>query len=337
MLNATSHRRPAVSIVLVLALVACATPHVHRPATQYSPPSLNGDHAVMDDGYRLPLTIWPAENSASAVVLAVHGMNDYSNSFDAAGNYFAQRGITLVAYDQRGFGATQGRGLWHGSARLVRDIRIMTTLLRQAHPDQSLYLLGESMGGAVVLASLSPEPLDVDGVILIAPAVWSRSSMPYYQRVLLWFAAHTFPGKQLTGEGLDIKPSDNIEMLRALGRDPLLIKATRVDVLYGVTNLMDDAERASSNLNGDTLILYGQHDEIIPKKPTCDWLQSLPADARRFTHTLIYKNGYHMLTRDLQADVVLRDLVDWLLAEKKRLPAKKIAADRIQIGSFCVH
>ena len=31
----------------------------------------------------------------------------------------------------------------------------------------------------------------------------------------LWLAAHTLPSKQLTGKGLDIKPSDNIEMLRA--------------------------------------------------------------------------------------------------------------------------
>ena len=324
-------------IGLVIALSACATPHVHTPASRHTEPSLNGDHAVMEDGYRLPLTLWPAESPSRAVVLAVHGMNDYSNSFDSTGRYLARHGITLVAYDQRGFGATDGQGLWHGSGRLVDDIRIMSRLLRERFPGQPLYLLGESMGGAVVLASLSPRPPDIDGVILVAPAVWSRSSMPYYQRALLWLAAHTVPGKELTGEGLELKPSDNIEMLRALGRDPLVIKATRVDVLYGVTNLMDRAQLASSDLNGDTLILYGQHDEIIPKQPTCDWLQSLPADALPHTRTVIYENGYHMLTRDLQADTVLQDIAGWLLAEDKHLPPGKNSTDRVHISSFCVH
>jgi len=161
--------------------------------------------------------------------------------------------------------------------------------------------------------------------------------MPYYQRALLWLAAHTVPGKQLTGEGLELRPSDNIEMLRALGRDPLVIKATRVDVLYGVSNLMDNALLASSKLNSDVLILYGKNDDIIPKQPTCQWLKSLPADAERSTYTMIYENGYHMLTRDLQADTVLHDIADWLLSADKQGLAEKIAADRMHVTSFCVH
>ena len=161
--------------------------------------------------------------------------------------------------------------------------------------------------------------------------------MPYYQRALLWFAAHTVPDKQLTGEGLDIKASDNVDMLRALGRDPLVIKATRVDVLYGVSNLMDDAQLASSALDSDTLILYGKNDEVIPKQPTCEWLRSLPTNALRNTHTLIYENGYHMLTRDLQADAVLDDITEWLLAENKQGLTEKNAPDRMHVNVFCVH
>ena len=338
MLNSTGDQTlHGALIVFVLLVSACATPYVQPPACQYSETSLNDSYAVMDDGYRLPLSRWQAEGTSHAVVLAVHGMNDYSNSFDSTGRYLSKHNITVIAYDQRGFGNTQGHGLWHGAERLVRDIHVMTGLLRKRYPGQPLYLLGESMGGAVVLASLNPEPLDIDGIILVAPAIWSRSSMPYYQRALLWLAAHTVPGKQLTGEGLDIKASDNIEMLRALGRDPLVIKATRVDVLYGVSNLMDSAQAASSDLNSDTLILYGKNDEIVPKQPTCEWLQSLPAKAVRSTHTVIYENGYHMLTRDLQADTVLYDIADWLLAADKQGLAEKNAADRMHITSFCVH
>ncbi|MGI9320481.1 MAG: lysophospholipase [Thiogranum sp.] len=337
MLNSTGYKPLHGAVILfVLSLTACATPYVQPPATRHSEAGLNGSYAVMDDGYRLPLSRWQAEGASHAVVLAVHGMNDYSNSFEATGRYLSKHNITLIAYDQRGFGSTQGHGLWHGTERLVRDIHIMAGLLREHYPDQPLYLLGESMGGAVVLASQRPE-LDIDGIVLIAPAIWSRSSMPYYQRALLWLAAHTVPGKQLTGEGLDIQASDNIEMLRALGRDPLVIKATRVDVLYGVSNLMDSAQVASSDLNSDTLILYGKNDEVIPKQPTCEWLQSLPADAVRSTRTVIYEYGYHMLTRDLQADTVLQDIADWLLAANKQGLAENNAADRMHVTSFCVH
>ncbi len=39
-------------------------------------------------------------------------------------------------------------------------------------------------------------------------------------------------------------PSDNIEMLRALGKDPLVIKRTRIDALKGLVDLMSNAETA---------------------------------------------------------------------------------------------
>ncbi len=324
-----------VLIAFSLSLASCATPYVHK-TPGHSDPLLNGAYAVMDDSFRLPLNSWEPQGRSHAVVLAIHGMNDYSNSFASTGSYLSERGITVVAYDQRGFGATEGHGLWHGSERLVQDVHILTALLRDRYPDQPLYLLGESMGGAVVLSSLHPRPPDIDGIILVAPAVWSRASMPYYQRALLWLAAHTVPARQLTGEGLDLKPSDNVEMLRALGRDPLVIKKTRVDVLFGVANLMDNAELASSaDLSEAMLILYGKHDEIIPKKPTCRWLDNLPANPERDMHTVIYENGYHMLTRDLQADRVLHDIADWLRATEKRSALESDSPNRLPVSSFC--
>jgi len=303
--------------VLVLAglaifLCACAKPYVQPEGKTGKTPALHESYAVMDDDYRLPLTRWIPEGDCRALVLALHGLNDYRNAFATTGEFLATQGVTVFAYDQRGFGESDGLGLWHGSDRMVRDLRLMVTLLKTAHPGCPLYVLGESMGGAVTLAALDAIAPDTEGVILVAPAVWSRDSMPLYQRLALWLAVHTVPDRQLTGEGLDIHPSDNIEMLRALGRDPRVIKATRVDVLYGVSNLMDQAAAVSPGAS-EVLLLYGIHDEIIPKKPTCHLLTNLTDSAPVHWEVILYENGYHMLTRDLQAETVLRDIAGWLL------------------------
>jgi alpha-beta hydrolase superfamily lysophospholipase len=119
-------------------------------------------------------------------------------------------------------------------------------------------------------------------------------------------------------------------MLRALGRDPLVIKATRVDVLYGVSNLMD---RAVQDEIGPvrTLILYGQHDDIIPRGPTCRWLRSLPAEPAPLRQVLVYRDGYHMLTRDLQAQVVLEDIFNWLIGSDEIQKRQ----DFIKVDIFC--
>lgn len=294
----------------------CASPYIYPSPPALHQPVLEADSARMADGFRLPLSIWKTHGEPQAVVLALHGLNDYREAFKSTGTFLADRGISVYAYDQRGFGETEGAGYWHGSATLISDLKTMVDLLRQAYPNRKIYIMGESMGGAVTLAAQSISGLDVAGLVLVAPAVWSRDSMPWYQRLLLWSAVRTVPGKRLTGEGLELTPTDNIDMLRAWARDPLVIKATRVDVLYGVTNLMDQAVSAASKLQADTMLLYGEHDEIIPRRPTCQLLETLSSQTKHKTFTVIYDKGYHMLTRDLHAQLVLQDIADWVLSQR---------------------
>src|SRR3546814_7643349 len=69
-----------------------------------------------------------------------------------------------------------------------------------------LYLLGESMGGPVVLAALAgAKPPAVEGAVLVAPAVWARSTMPFHQRAGLWLGTHLFPWAKFSGRGLGIQ------------------------------------------------------------------------------------------------------------------------------------
>ena len=118
-----------------------------------------------------------------------------------------------------------------------------------------VFALGESMGGAVVLtalASLATPTLNVDGVILVAPAVWSRGDMPLSYRAALFLGAHLVPGMILSNSAashvVTIVPSDNVPMLRALGRDPLFQKQTRIGTIYGLVNLMDEARTAPDSI-----------------------------------------------------------------------------------------
>lgn len=273
----------------------------------------------MDDGYELPVRHWQPDTAPVAVVLALHGFNDYHNAFASVGPHLATHGIVTYAYDQRGFGATAQRGIWAGTHRMVADARTMVELLRQEHPDLPVFLLGESMGGAVSIATVAATDDLVDGVILVAPAVWARTTMPWYQRWGLAAARAIAPNWRPTGKSLQRQASDNIEMLRALGRDPLVIKQTRIDTVAGLADLMDVALASAPRLSSRTLILYGEQDQIVPKLPTCQMLHTLP-DAIDWRLGL-YPDGYHMLTRDLDGERVISDIATWILAPQQMLPS----------------
>ena len=322
-------------LLLGSCLAACATPHVQLASSIAQPSRLTPDRIIMDDGYELPLASWRPETEPQAIVLALHGFNDYRNAFADIAPTLTAAGIQVYAYDQRGFGETAERGIWPGSERLQQDAAAASELLCREHPGLPLFLVGESMGGAVAMLMLEHTSAScVEAVVLIAPAVWGWRSMPLWQQSALWLAAHTWPDKKLTGKGLDIMASDNIEMLRAQGRNPLVIKETRIDTMYGLTTLMESALLSSSQLNIPALILYGERDEIIPAEPVCEMLTSLPDPQSADWTLILYPEGYHMLTRDLQADVVLADIVAWLKNRKAVLPSNLEArseAPRLQV------
>jgi alpha-beta hydrolase superfamily lysophospholipase len=173
------------------------------------------------------------------------------------------------------------------------------------------------MGGALAMSVLAETPDVADGTLLVAAAVWGRETMNPLQRGALWLLAHSFPGMQLSGRGLRITASDNKAMLRAMQKDPLVLKEARVDALWGLTNLMDRALAAAPVLTMPTLVLYGERDEIIRPRPTCRMLAALPDSAR----VAVYPDGYHMLTRDLGARVVLEDIAAWLVDPTAPLPS----------------
>ena len=294
---------------LVAALPSPAVvPDADEPETAEAT-AWDGLFLVSDDGYRLPLRRWLPEGEPTIVILALHGLNDHSQAFALPAPRFTAARVALYAYDQRGFGAGAHPGLWASGARLARDAATATALLRQRHPGKPVFLLGESMGGAVAVVAVTDAGAEVDGLILSAPAVWARSTQPWYQRAALWLAVRLFPGWSPGGEGLGRQASDNIEMLRGLGRDPLFLKQTRIDTLEGVVTLMDQALAAAPGLRTPTLLLYGEKDEIIPRKPVETFWQRLPRDA---SHTAaLYPEGWHLLLRDLQANIVIQDVLAW--------------------------
>jgi alpha-beta hydrolase superfamily lysophospholipase len=288
----------------------------------------------MDDGYRLPLRRWSNSENPRSALLAVHGFNDYGQAFAPLGTYLAERGVLVYAYDQRGFGATNGRGRWPGKDRLVADLRTLADLLRKRHASLPLYLLGESMGGAVVMAATARYRI-ADGIILVAPAVWSRGTMNPLQRAGLWVAAHTVPWLAVSGRGIDIRPSDNLSMLRDFSADPLVIKATRIDALWGVTNIMDLAAAVAAGIPTPALLLYGENDEIIPKRAICTMLQGLD-DEDPDLRLVVYREGWHMLMRDLQGDRVMADIAAWLGDQDAALPSgEESGINSPRMTSFC--
>lgn len=309
--------------ILALAglLGACAAP-AGDPIDSPAPAANAVEAFTAADGVRLPIRTFSAGPPPKAVLVALHGFNDYSGFIEDAAQYFSQAGIKTVAYDQRGFGAAPDRGKWAGTQAMVDDFLAVLHSVRRDHPDLPLFVLGASMGGSVIAVALAGETrIRIDGVILATPAIWSRDTMPWYQRFGIWLGAGMTPAMTLASKEFGIVPSDNAAMLAEFAKDPLVMRETRLDTLSGLTDLMDQAILSVPKIRLRTLVLYGLRDVMIPRRPMIALLERWPQDAAQSFRFGLYPDGYHMLLRDLQRMVVWKDIVSWMLRPDAILPS----------------
>lgn len=289
---------------------ACA-PFVQSPQPApvgFSGARLEADALIADDGARLPLSVWRPRGEPSAVILAVHGMNDSRTTWWMAGPWWAEHGILTYAYDQRGFGGAPERGIWAGEELLVGDLRVAVRLIRARHPGVPLVLVGESLGSAVSIAALaSDDPPDVDRVALLAPAVWGWSAQPIPNRISLWVAAHLFGSASPEPPAFvteDIYASTNLAELYRMGRDPDMSLTTRMDAVYGLVSMMEEGARGLGRVRVPLAYFYGGDDPLISIDATRLALVNLPQGGR----TAYYPAGRHLLVRDLEAEAVMTDV-----------------------------
>jgi acylglycerol lipase len=303
---------------VTLSGCAAAAPPGHWPP---QPPTITDGVFTMSDGARLPYRIWLPDGPPEIVVLALHGFNDSRDAWEIPAPSFAAAGMAVYAPDQRGFGAAPGRGFWPGGNVLVDDTLQIIDTLRRRHPGVELVLMGESMGGAVLMdVATRPNPPDVAGYVLVAPAVWGRARMNIFMRSGLWLAATLAPGMEVgrPPPPIHVYASDNIPALIRLGRDPLTLLETRFDTLRGLVDLMDTALAAAPQFKAPALFMYGGKDELVPKPATLATWRALPGDQ---TREAFYPNGWHLLMRDLDRAAPIGDAIAWIRNPHAPLPS----------------
>ena len=322
--------RSAILAIIALCLLAGCAPVIQqagRPEVGFSGPRLDDHDFVAADGAHIAMTTWLPQAADEilrepwAVIVGVHGMNDYSNAFHLAAPYWAADGIATYAYDQRGFGRSPGRGVWGGDALMTEDLRTLTALVRQRYPHAIIAVAGVSLGGAVAIeAFASDRPPVADRLVLLAPAVWGWSSQPIPYKTVLWLTAHVAPGSVIEPPRfvtLNIRASDNDDELRRMGRDPQMLWGTRTDALYGLVETMQHAWAEVGGVKAPTLYLAGAHDQIIPKGPMREAAHRLkPTDRSGY-----YAHGWHLLLVDRQAETVWRDVESFIHDPDQPLPS----------------
>jgi alpha-beta hydrolase superfamily lysophospholipase len=229
----------------------------------------------------------------SAALLCIHGLGLNSGAFDDFGTRMAQNGILVFAFDVRGFGAWMKKkdGDKLDFEGTLADIKHTLSAIRSDHPGLPVFLLGESMGGAIVLKACSEFPQLIDGLISSAPG-----GQRYKQRKEdLDVGLHVLirPLKQFDiGTGIVDQATKNPELRKVWLTDPLNRMDLSPEQLIKFQLFMngnDDAVRKIKTT--PVLVLQGTLDKLV--EPDDTWkIFTILATERK---TLIALRSEHLV------------------------------------------
>jgi len=121
---------------------------------------------------KVPHRSWIPIQKPREVLLCVHGLGFSSESFDEFGKNMAAHGFAVYAVDVRGFGQwlNKREGNTVDFDSCLNDIEAALKNLRKAYPGVPIFLVGESMGGAIAMRAASRYPTLVNGLISSVPS-----------------------------------------------------------------------------------------------------------------------------------------------------------------------
>ncbi len=251
---------------------------------------------------------WRPPTPRAALVL-VHGLGDHSGLYPLLVEHTTGWGAAVYAFDLRGNGRSPGRRAYIGSWREFReDLAAFVRLVRGREPELPLFLLGNSLGGLIVLDYALEQPPEVRGVIAASTPL-GPLGVPRLRLWLARVASRVWPGFTLeTGmdlAGLSRDPKAVEEVLR----DPLFHRKGTARLATEVLATIDRVRREAPRFPLPVLLLHGGADRMVPPAGTRELFQRLGTPDKEYRE---YPGAYHALFADLDADRVLGDLERWM-------------------------
>ncbi|GAA6038080.1 hypothetical protein JCM8097_007536 [Rhodosporidiobolus ruineniae] len=271
---------------------------------------------------------------ATAQVLFVHGFVEHIERYDHAFPRFADQGISVFAYDQRGFGKTASFNpksyavtSWKEQ---LDDLAFFLEHARSLNPGVPLFLFGHSMGGGLSLAfctrspPLRPDLLSqLSGVIASSPLLRQSKGV---KTPLPIVRLGSLVGKISGGLTLSakVKPEDctrDPEQQKLYANDPLCLQKGTFrgvgDMLLGGDTLVNrDWVHFPASL--PLLIVHGTADKVTCPDASKEFVDKVKGDKVGATDATFkpFEGFYHEMHNEPEPDrnVELDYLVSWILA-----------------------
>jgi lysophospholipase len=261
----------------------------------------------------LPIIAWKQSTPTPlAAILCIHGMGLENRAFTAMAADLNRRGYIVYALDVRGFGSwTQTRGeenLDYNQA--LADIHNVSLIIKDRNPGVPLYVLGESMGGAIALRAGAQLGDVLNGVIASVPSAERFQAKKMSLQTAMHFMIDPHRAFDI-GANVAAQATSQ-EALRAKWRaDPKAkLAMTPVELIKFALFMRMTKPQAAKITQLPVLMLQGLQDQLVKPQGTFDLFDAVRSTDKTF---LTIGKAEHLMFENEGPDPILMDALDsWL-------------------------
>jgi alpha-beta hydrolase superfamily lysophospholipase len=281
-----------------------------RPAAPRSESGVQHETRVTNGVHDTPLfeQSWRPATAPRAVVVIHHGLKSHSDHYAEFAGRLVAKGFAVHAYDMRGHGRSAGRrATLDDFEDLVTDLSNFVERVRAREDSRPIFVIGHSVGGAVVTLYTVERKPNIAGLILLAPAIRvDRMPIEAAFTPLTATLLPNFPVVDVPDEWFSRSPA----VVEEMGKDPLIYHPAGPARTAGA--LLDGLERVWAGVDTidvPVIALHGTTDKATDPRGSAELIRR----AHSADKTLkLYPGLYHDLVREPEKEQVMSDLESWL-------------------------
>lgn len=272
-------------------------------------------------GLKIFARSWQPEAETRGVVVIVPGFNSHSGQYLWVGEQFAAKGLAAYAIDLRGRGRSDGERFYVEKMEdYTDDVATLVRMAKSENPGIPVFVLGHSAGGVVSCVYALDHQSEIDG--LICESFAYDLPVPGFVLSLLKGFDHIAPHAHvytLKNENFSRDPV----FVASMNNDPLIKDESEATQTAAV--MIDAARRLNREfplIKLPVLILHGTEDKATNPSGSQFFYDTAGSTDKTLK---LYEGHYHDLLNDLDKEVVMADITNWIDAHVHAVRSKSVA------------
>ncbi|MBS1687547.1 MAG: lysophospholipase [Bacteroidetes bacterium] len=268
---------------------------------------------IAEDGLKIFYRNWKSDQPKAIVVIA-HGFNSHSGYYQWTAEQLVAQNYEVYAIDFPGRGKSDGERYYIADYNaFVTELNKLVDIAQAKHHNLPTFLLGHSAGGVLSAIYTLGYQNKLSGFICESFAF--QVPAPDFALAVLKGLSHVFPHAHV----VKLKNEDfsrNPEVVDFMNNDPLI--AHEVQPTKTMQQLALADERIKSEVSAITLpllILHGTADKATKPSGSQYFFDNVSSEDKTLK---FYEGYYHDLLNDIDKEIVMNDILDWLNFRTKR-------------------